>query len=190
MSGRMSQPGLKLTDLAQGLETFSDRYQALDVFIDDMDTSELRRVVKGEQVPGLLVIAQDAFAFERGGRWYRLQVYAEERVARVERYRGEPPPPAANLGAGAFVGGALGAAFGATVSPKRTSTEGAAAGLVLGLLVGAALGAASTNHERPRRVFALCFDASQGQWRAYDGGLVRWMKSTLAAPKVLAGLPR
>lgn len=183
MNERMSHPGLTLTDLAHGLETFSDRYQALDVFFDDIDVSELQRLAMGEQVPGLYPIAQDAFLFDRGGHRYRFQIFADEGVARVTRHTGEAPSPATNAGTGALAGAAVGALLGAGVSSKRAASEGTATGLVLGLLVGAALGAASTSAEPPRRVFALCFDANEGQWRAYDGGLVRWMKSTLAPPE-------
>lgn len=39
------------------------------------------------------------------------------------------------------------------------------------------------NSNAPRRVFALRFDAEKKQWRAYDGGLIRWMKERLARPE-------
>ncbi len=179
-------PELTLGNLANGLEMFSQRYQALDVFVADL--VELRSLANGEPVSGLREVDSSALAFEHEGRWYRLQVFTEEGVARLTRYEGQPPSPP--VGAGSLAAGALGAALGAGLSSKRAAAEGALAGLVLGLLIGSALEAASSSAEPPRRVFTICFDANQKQWRAYDGGLVGWMKSALAPPRVLADMPR
>lgn len=182
-------PELTLENLVSGLETFSDRYQALDVFIADV--SEIRALASGAQVPGLLR-EEDAssFVFRRNATWYRLQLFVDDGVARLTRNTVQPPQDS-NAGSGAVVGGALGAALGAAVASKKEALGGAAAGLLLGLLVGAALGSTSAaGASPPRKVFALCFDPALGKWRAYDGGLVRWMKSQLAPPSVLEGLPQ
>lgn len=77
-------------------------------------------------------------------------------------------------GTGAIVGALIGAAIGAAIARKG---KGAAAGLVLGLLAGAVLSGGAAN--TPRRVFTLRFEPSTGEWRAYDGGLVPWMKEAL-----------
>lgn len=155
-------PELTLQNLVDGLKTFADRYHALDVFIDDL--AELRRPAPA--------IAADG-TFQIAGEKYRLQLFPDQGVARITRHVGT------TSAAPAAAGAAIGALMGSAVSPKR---EGAAVGLLLGLLVGAALGASATEPKGPRRVFALCFDPESGQWRAYDGGLVRWMKSSLAVP--------
>ncbi len=62
---------------------------------------------------------------------------------------------------------------------RRLRGEGAAhEHLILGLLVGGTLGKTKTT-DAPRRVFTMQFEPSLGQWRAYSGGLVPWMKENL-----------
>lgn len=178
---------LTLDNLVAGLETFSDRYQALDVFIADV--AEIRSLADGAPVPGLRPEpeTESSFEFEHETTRYHLQLFVEDGVARLTRAVAVPQRSATT---GAGVGAAVGPALGAAVASKRQPLEGAAAGLLLGLLVGAALGAAGAEAPPARKVFTLCFDPALGQWRAYDGGLVRWMKSRLAPPNVLAGLPQ
>ena len=60
---------------------------------------------------------------------------------------------------------------------NKQKGAGLLGGALLGLLVGAPLGGAAGD---ARRVFALIYDAAADQWRAYDGGLLRWIKDQLA----------
>lgn len=168
---------LTLDNLAAGLETFGgDRYQALDVFFED-----LRLLPEGDRAR-LLVDGSSGFAFSSRDRWYRLELLDNNRVARVTR-KASPP------GTGALAGGGLGALAGIALSPDGKSTEGAAVGLLLGMLVGAALEQDGPRESSaPRRVFALRFDPNTGTWRAYAGGLVGWMKAQLAPGNAVAGL--
>ena len=167
-------PELTLDNLVAGLETFADRYHALDVFMADV--AEIRALADGVLVDGLFPDPANAEAllFQRD-RWYRLQLYPADGVARLTRVAAEVPPD--NAAGPAVLGGVLGALI------------GSGTGLLLGLLVGAALGAPA-DAPPARRVFALCFDPARRDWVAYDGGLVRWMKERLAPPQVVDGLPR
>jgi hypothetical protein len=66
----------------------------------------------------------------------------------------------------------------ATAAADAQKGGGLLGGTLLGLLVGATLGSGA---EAARRVFALAYDSAAREWRAYDGGLLRWMKDQLAA---------
>ncbi len=172
-------PNLTLSDLVSGLEEFGDRYHALDVFVHDVEG--LDRALNREEVEGLQLIegvGPVAFAIGIGGKRYRLTVFAEQGVARLTREQGVRP----EFLTGAAIGSAVGGAVGAAASRPQNQELAALAGMVFGLLVGAAVGAAMADSSASRRVFALRFDAEAKEWRAYDGGLVRWMKERLAAP--------
>ncbi|MDI1433873.1 hypothetical protein [Polyangium sorediatum] len=173
-------PNLTLSDLVSGLEEFGERYHALDVFVHDVEG--LKRALDGEVEPGFEPIegvGPVAFSIPYNGKHYRLTVFAEQGVARLTREEGVR----AEVLTSAAIGSAVGGAVGVAASPRPQVQEFAAlAGMVLGLLVGAAIGAAVADSNAPRRVFALRFDPQMKEWRAYDGGLVRWMKERLAAP--------
>ena len=177
---RDDNASLTRRDLVAGLEEFGDRYQALDVFVHDV--ADLERALQGEHVAGLQPIegVQPAsFAFSEAGGNYLLTVFADHGVARVTREQGI----LAQTMMGAAIGSAVGGAFGAAVASRPQSHEIAAlAGMALGLLIGGVLGATVADSHPPRLVFALRFDPDTKQWRAYDGGLIRWMKERLAAP--------
>jgi len=75
--------------------------------------------------------------------------------------------------------GLTGPSVSRAIAAAQSTRGGAAADeLVLGLLAGGFLGR-DTSQDAPRRVFTMRFDATLGQWRAYDGGLVPWMKEHL-----------
>lgn len=169
----MKNPQLKLTDLVLGLERFGGRYEAIDVFADDL--LEMR---SAQPVPGLFRVDREDRHFlfvAPGGGAYDVELFPDAGIVRLSRSK-QPGAEATQAGITAVLAGGLaGAAIGSALSKKG---EGAAAGLVLGLLAGAALGG-SVVPNAPRRVFTLRFDPSLGQWRAYDGGLVPWMKEHL-----------
>ncbi len=161
---------LRIDDLVSGLEVFDGRYQAIDVFADDV-----HELVAGEAIRGLRALDETGrrFILSPPGRdkSYHLELFPDAGVVRLSF----APERTSQPGAGAVLGGLAGTAIGAATTKKG---EGAAAGLLLGLLVGAALGGASDT-PAPRRVFTLRFDAERERWQAYDGGLVRWMKEQL-----------
>jgi hypothetical protein len=171
---------LTIPDLAAGLDEFGETYSALDVFAHDV--RGLEQLVAGEQVPGLDGIAPigpNAFSFSHGQKQYRLVVFPNHGVVRVTRDGNMRTETMVGAAFGTAVGGAVGAA----VSSRPQSQEIAAlAGMALGLLIGGVIGAAVADSKAPRRVFALRFDPNAKQWRAYDGGLIRWMKERLAGP--------
>lgn len=157
---------LSLSNLVAALDQFP-RYHAIDVFADDL--GELQQQPAGLFRP---VDAQGrSFLVAHQGREFQLEIFPEQGVARLSRNEVASGVPAA-VG-GAVIGGLVGAAIDAAGKQKGTGLLG---GLLLGLLVGGALGAAG----EARRVFALAYDHAAGQWRAYDGGLLRWMKDQLA----------
>jgi hypothetical protein len=165
---------LTLDDLAKGLIEFSDAYFALDVFASDvveLDDPSTRAALT--QRP------DRSFEFERRDRRFNLRVFDHLGVARVTFAESMET---------AAVTGAAGVAIGAATARKGEELGGAAIGLLVGLLVGAAIGAPAPKNAR--RVFALAFDPNSRQWRAYDGGLVRWVKRHLGSPEVLQDLPR
>ena len=166
-------PLLTIADVVKALELFDDRYNTIDVFADDVE--ELRTYVETDTLPQNLQLTDTSGTrFAITGTPYVLDLIADAGVARITR---TPQSSTTSVVGNALAGGAIGTAIGVATSKKA---EVVATGLILGLLVGATLGNATPNKgNRPRRVFALCFDSDSGQWLAYDGGLVRWMKAEL-----------
>lgn len=169
----MRNPQIKLTDLVLGLERFGDRYEAIDVFADDI--LEMR---SAQPVPGLQPMDSEGKRFRytaSSGKSYDVELFPEAGIVRLSRVK-QPGAQGTEVNVAGVIAGAI--AVAAIMSALSKKGEGAAAGLVLGLLAGAALGG-SMQPNAPRRVFTLRFDPSLGQWRAYDGGLVPWMKEHL-----------
>jgi hypothetical protein len=115
-----------------------------------------------------------------GGKTYVLELFPGEGIVQMSRAAsGAPSEPASSAREG-MTGEAAARAVRAA---RQKRGEGADVGLILGLLTGAA----PAGHEGGlkggafRRVFTLQFDPGLGQWRAYDGGLVPWMKKQLLA---------
>lgn len=180
---------LSVSDLAAGLEELGDRYQALDVFAKDV--ADIERLQRGEVVTNL-VPARDqtqsgqefpVFSFAHGDKRYRLRIFPTHGVVRVTR---ETPDIRPEVALGAAIGAAAGGAAGIALADESVDREFAAlAGTILGLLIGAAIGGKVAGTNPPRHVFALRFDPESKTWRAYDGGLLRWMKERLAPPETL-----
>lgn len=158
---------LTLSNLVAALDEFP-RYHAIDVFADDLD--ELRQRPLPASFQPLDVQGRSFLVFHQG-RGFQLDLFPEQGVARLSN--GVVPPEVAGAVGGAVAGGLVGAAIDAAGKLKGVGLLG---GLVLGLLIGASLGGAAD----ARRVFALAYDRAAGQWKAYDGGLLRWMKDQLA----------
>lgn len=169
----MRNPQIKLTDLVLGLERFGERYEAIDVFADDI--LETR---SAQPVHGLRALDTEGKLFRYAastGTSYDIELFPDAGIVRLSRVK-QPGAQVTEANVVGVIAGAIaGAAIGNALSKKG---EGAAAGLVLGLLAGAAL-RGSMQPNAPRRVFTLRFDPTLGQWRAYDGGLVPWMKEHL-----------
>jgi hypothetical protein len=159
---------LRLSNLVAALTQFP-AYHAMDVFADDLAELHQRPLPTNLQP---LDAQGRSFLVIHQGTNFRLEIYPEQGVARLSR--DGVPSTATGAVSGAIVGGLVGAAIDAAGKQKGGGLLG---GVLLGLLVGASLGNAAGD---ARRVFALTYDHASGQWRAYDGGLLRWMKAQLA----------
>ena len=79
----MAAHQLSLSDLAQGLEHFGERYEALDVFTRDLKA--VGQPVLEQRSDDLRSVAgEPAFLFERDGRTYKLRFHPSG-IARVTR---------------------------------------------------------------------------------------------------------
>jgi hypothetical protein len=134
----MSTARLTLEDVAKGLEFFTGRYQAIDVFADDIQ--ELRTLAESADhtLPSALTLVDAAghrFVFtSQAGKKYRLEIIADHGVARMT-VDGATTASASTAAASA-IGGAIGAAIGAATSAKGEHWR---TGLLLGMLAGAIL---------------------------------------------------
>lgn len=163
-------PSISLHDAARGLEQFGDRFDALDVFVDDLPEAFSARF--GEVPPGWTRVESNAFDVPINGKTYRLTLLKPQGVARLSR-----TPANSSAGSdGAFLGALAGAALGAA----SKKPEGVFGGALLGLLVGAVLGNANSSEAQPpRRVLTMQFDPLTLQWRAYTGPLVPYLKDAM-----------
>ena len=168
-----ARPQVAVHDLVSALERFGGKYEAIDVFANDIvelsqwaTTRQLPPHIQGVNTEGKL------FVVRHGTQSYRLEIFPIEGVARLSRWMGAAP----NQVNSAIAGGALGAAIAAALAKKGDAWIG---GLLLGLLIGAAIGGGGNADAVSHRVFALVFDAATKDWRPYDGGLLRWMKERL-----------
>lgn len=166
----MTAMPLKLSNLVAALRQFP-AYHAIDVFADDL--AELRA---GSLPASFRRLDADGrkYAVTEGGESFALDVFPQQGVVRLSK-----PGPAAGQGAlhGAIMGGLVGTAVGSAIDAAgQQKGDGMLGGLLLGLLVGASLGVSAGD---ARRVFALRYDRQSNAWRAYDGGLLRWMKEQL-----------
>jgi hypothetical protein len=158
-------------DLIHGLERFGDRYEALDVFADDV--LELRPQTRGQGCKPLIMTGA-------GEKNYELDLFPETGVARLSQAQGNPAPSLETAVISGVVIGGLAAAGIAIAAGKKGEPAGSA--WCCRMLAGAALGV-GLHEDAPRRVFTLSFDPGTGKWPAYDGGLVTWMKEQLT-PRV------
>ena len=155
----MTQLKLNTDDLVKALQTFAgNRYEAVDVFADNLSESALAEVAQG----GVKKVK---------GKTYRFSLFKDHGVVRLGRDVGSNPE-------GAMVGAAIGGAIAAaSLAASKQRGDGVLGGALLGLLVGGVLGAATT--PPVRKVFAMEFDPVARAWVAYDGTLLRWMKDKL-----------
>jgi hypothetical protein len=163
-------PQLTLIDLVTGLVGRTNRYTELVVFADDL--AEVAQLRIGE-LPLELTPLDHAgvhFSFRDRGQVFRLEV-SEDGVARLSKLEG-PEKKRTVLQDEAPHGAVPSAALRTAVAKKG---DGWAAGLVLGLLVGPAI----PGSQKSRRVLTVRFHGGDRTWKAYDGGLVRWMKREL-----------
>lgn len=160
---------LTISNLVAALDQFP-AYHAIDVFADDL--AELR----GPSVASAPIRPLDpqgrSYSVAHQGRSFKLDIFPQQGVARLSKDGASATATAAATGA--LAGSLIGAAIDAASKQKGAGLLG---GALLGLLVGASLGSAAGD---ARRVFALAYDPASAQWRAYDGGLLRWMKDQLA----------
>jgi hypothetical protein len=163
-------PQLRLNDLVTGLLSRGARYSELVVFADDL--AEVAQLRIGE-LPLELTPLDHAgvhFSFSERGQTFRLEV-SEDGVARLSKLEG-PVKKRTVLQDEAPHGAVPSAALRIAVAKKG---DGWAAGLVLGLLVGPGI----PGSVKSRKVLTVRFHGADRAWKAYDGGLVRWMKREL-----------
>lgn len=163
---------LTIADLVAGLDQFGMRYNALDVFADDV--ADLGAARAGRVPRGWRRLDDPAlFEVRVGSTPYYVRLFENAGVVRLLR---EPDVAAgSNAAGGALIGALAGAAIGVAASKKG---EGLVGGLLLGLLVGAMIG--NAQEPSPHHVFTMRFDPATRSWRTYNGALVRWMKSELS----------
>jgi hypothetical protein len=169
-----ARPQVAVHDLVSALERFGGKYEAIDVFANDI--VELSQWAATRLLPPHIQAVNaegKLFVVRHGTQSYRLEIFPVEGVARLSRWLGAAPSQVNS----AIAGGAVGAAIGAALATK--GGDAWIGGLLLGLLVGAAIGVSGNADTGPHRVFALVFDAAAKEWRPYDGGLLRWMKERL-----------
>jgi hypothetical protein len=142
--------GLRVIDMVQGLERFADSYDALDVFVKDVDLAQVKEDIIVE-----------------GGRRYRLELKPEFGVLRLRRDESGGT-------SGPLLGALVGAGWAALANKKPETIVGAT---VLGMLVGAVI--LPDEPQSPRKVLTMRFDPRERTWRAYSGSLVPTMKEQL-----------
>jgi hypothetical protein len=162
-------PQLRLTDVVTGLLSRGTRYTELVVFADDL--AEVAQLRIGE-LPLELTPLDHAgvhFSFVDRGQTFKLEV-SEDGVARLTKLEGAAKKRTVNQDEAPH-GAVPSAALRTAVAKKG---DGWAAGLVLGLLVGPTI----QGSVKSRKVLTVRFSGDRA-WKAYDGGLVRWMKREL-----------
>lgn len=163
---------LTLSNLVAALDEFP-RYHAIGVFADDL--GELREHPLPASFRPLDAQGR-SFLVSHQGRSFRLDLFPERGVARLSK--NEVARELAGAGGGLATSGVVGAAIEAAGKQKGGGLLGGLlGGLVLALLIGPLLGGAAGD---ARRVFTLAYDQAAGEWIAYDGGLLQWMKDQLA----------
>jgi len=168
---RRRTPYLTLPDLIAGVESWEGRYDAIDVFADDVEEMH-----GPEPLKGLRLVDEKPLRYElaHAGRTYHVVLFEDAGVLRLEKPRAEV---LTRIGR-ASLAGAAGAAIDAIVA-KSEEQKGSAAklGLLLGLFAGAfAEGIAAS---RPQRIYAMRFDPYKREWVFYEGGLRNWMREKL-----------
>lgn len=160
---------LTVSNLVAALDQFP-AYYAIDVFADDL--SELRQRTAALPPMRQLDAQGRSYVVTHQDRNFKLDLFPQQGVARLSR------DGAALTATGAATGTLAGTLIGTAIeAASKQKGAGLLGGALLGLLVGASLGSSAGDG---RRVFALTYDPTSGQWRAYDGGLLRWMKDQLA----------
>lgn len=144
--------GLKIDEIASGLERFPGKYDAIDVYVKDVD-------VDPAQLGTTITLD--------GNRRYRLELKPEFGVLRLRRDE-------SSTGSGALIGAVVGGTIGLAASKKPEAILGAT---VLGMLVGTVL--FPDEAQSPRQVLTMKFDPLRRTWRAYSGSLVPTMKEQL-----------
>lgn len=161
--------GLTVSDLIAGLERFSAKYGALDVYAADV--FELQQAgAEGRAVPeNWTQIGPTAFSVTTEKGKFVAELKPEVGVLRLRR-AGTTEPILGVIG-GALVGVGVSAAF-------SKKPEAVIAGAILGMLVGATLSGPESS-TAARQVFTMKFNPVERQWRAYSGALIPTMKQSL-----------
>jgi hypothetical protein len=159
-------------DLVLGVERFGEHYEAIGVFADDL--LEMRSAAPVSRLQPLDPEGRRFRYTTEAGKAYVVEVFPDAGIVRLSRST-ESAPSQESAPEASLAGPLAETAVAVALSKKG---ESASVAPVLGLLAGATLRGMSQPNA-PRHIFTLRFDPSIGEWRAYDGGLVRWMKQEL-----------
>lgn len=164
----MSMNRISLTTFARALERYGDRYDALEVFADDVE--ELHLLRRGEPLEAALDPKMDGkdLLFNVEGKRYRLALTEKSAIARITRATGAPGQPMDNK----MLGGLIGSAIGLAASAKG---EGWLPGLIVGVLAGHVL------DQRKERTITVQYDPQTHQWGAFGGPMSQWLRQRAAA---------
>lgn len=159
-------------DLLPVLVHYRKRFRYFDTFVDD--------IVEFEDGTGQGVYTTPSgsvFFVSVGGRHFRGEIYAKAGFARFSL---EPADPSAE-GAGEGMGEAAATVIQAGRNAARDAKEGLLGGRVFGLLIGGLTGNPPGAGPDMHHSFTLQFNDSTRSWEFYDGAMMRWARSQLAA---------
>jgi hypothetical protein len=164
---------LRVDDIIAGLEKYPDKYDALDVYLKDVE--EVVQWGETSHPPSNWTSkGPDVYFVNDKAKAYVVQIKEREGVLRLRR------PSQSDPATGAIVGGLGGAALSAAISRKPEAILGT---VVVGMLVGALVAA----EEPSRRVFSMKFDPNTRGWRAYSGALLPAVKQQLGVEPAVVG---
>ncbi len=166
---------LRVDDIIAGLEKYPDKYDALDVYLKDVE--EVIQWGETSNPPSNWTSKGPDVYFvndKAKAKAYVVQIKEKEGVLRLRR------PSESDPVTGAIVGGLGGAALSAAISRKPEAILGT---VVVGMLVGALV----APEEPTRRVFSMRFDPDTRGWRAYSGALLPAVKQQLGLEPALVG---
>jgi hypothetical protein len=168
----MSPTHLSLAQAATALERYDGKYQAFDVFADDIE--ELYALGNAEPLSDELNVAIDDgdLLFSAHGKRYRLALAPQSGMARITRAdgaRSELVRPTSDFkGLGRLTGSAMAHAI-------STKGEGWLPKLFIGVLTMRARG------QPDERTITVRYDVPSGQWRAYGGPMSQWLRQAAAS---------
>lgn len=168
----MSTSRLSLVQLVRALERYGDKYDAFDVFANDVE--ELYALGDGRELdPALNARPEhDGLVFRAHGKCYRLALTEKSGMARIARIGEVSVTDAGFSGNFKNLGRLSATAIALATSAKG---EGWLPGLFIGVL------AAHEGGQSGERTVTVRYDAASRQWRAYGGAMSQWLREAAAS---------